>query len=73
LIDEVELESFLKEASEAIDDADKLAEFIREKAAIAVERFVVSGTVHPDYACQNGQVVVLFDCLSTQLVTGLLA
>ena len=42
LIDEVELESFLKEASEALDDANKLAEFIREKAATAIERFVVS-------------------------------
>lgn len=42
LMDEVELDKFLKEASEAIDDADKLAEFIREKAATAIERFLVS-------------------------------
>jgi chemotaxis regulatin CheY-phosphate phosphatase CheZ len=42
LMDEVKLDKFLKEASEAIDDADKLAEFIREKAATAIERFLVS-------------------------------
>lgn len=41
LIDEVELDKFLKEASEAIDDADKLSEFIRVKAGTAVERFLV--------------------------------
>ena len=45
LMDEVELESFLKEASEAIDDAGKLAEFIRDKATMAIERFVVSLTM----------------------------
>jgi hypothetical protein len=42
LIDEVDLDDFLKEASEAIDDADKLSQFLREKATIAVERFLVS-------------------------------
>ena len=42
LMDEVELDRLLKEASEAIDDADKLAAFIREKAAAAIERFLVS-------------------------------
>ena len=41
-MDEVEIDKLLKEASEAIDDADKLAAFIREKAASAVERFLVS-------------------------------
>jgi len=42
LMDEVELDKFLKEASEAIDDADKLADFIRDKASSAIERFLVS-------------------------------
>ena len=41
-MDEVDLEEFLKEASDAIEDAEKLAEFIREKATIAIERFLVS-------------------------------
>lgn len=40
LMDEVELDKLLKEASEAIEDADKLAAFIREKAATAIERFL---------------------------------
>ena len=42
LLDEVKIDMFLKEASDAIDDADKLADFIREKASISVERFLVS-------------------------------
>ena len=42
LMDEVELDKFLKEASEAIDDVDKLAFFIRDKATTAIERFLVS-------------------------------
>ncbi|CAB9505879.1 expressed unknown protein [Seminavis robusta] len=40
LIDGVEIDKLLREASEAIDDADKLADFIREKASTAIERFV---------------------------------
>jgi hypothetical protein len=42
LVDEVDLHEFLKEASEAIEDAAKLSEFIREKVTIAIERFLVS-------------------------------
>ncbi len=42
LVDELDIDSFLREASEAIDDPDRLAEFIQEKATIAVERFLVS-------------------------------
>jgi hypothetical protein len=42
LVDEVDLHEFLKEASEAIEDAEKLSEFIREKVTIAIERFLVS-------------------------------
>ena len=41
LVDELDIDSFLKEASEAIDDPDRLAEFIQEKATVAVERFLV--------------------------------
>jgi hypothetical protein len=41
-MDEVDLDEFLKEAADAIEDADKLSEFIREKAIIAIERFLVS-------------------------------
>jgi hypothetical protein len=40
-MDEVDVDEFLKEASEAIDDPETLAQFLREKATIAVERFLV--------------------------------
>ena len=41
LMDEVNLDEFLKEAASAIDNPDILAEYIREKATIAIERFIV--------------------------------
>jgi hypothetical protein len=41
LMDEVNLDEFLKEAASAIDNPDKLAEYIRDKATIAIERFLV--------------------------------
>lgn len=41
LMDEVNLDEFLKEAASAIDNPDILAEYIREKATIAIERFLV--------------------------------
>ena len=44
LMDEVDLDEFLKEASKAIDDADNLSLFIQEKATTAIERFLVSPT-----------------------------
>ena len=40
LMDEVDLDEFLREASEAMEDEVKLNEFIREKATIAIERFL---------------------------------
>jgi hypothetical protein len=43
LIDEVDLEEFLKEAADVIEDADRLTGFVREKATVAIERFLVSG------------------------------
>jgi hypothetical protein len=42
LTDEADLEEFLKEASDAIDDAGRLSHFIREKSKIAMKRFLVS-------------------------------
>lgn len=39
-MDEVDLDEFLKEASSAMDDPDKLTQFIREKATVAVQRFL---------------------------------
>ena len=39
LMDEVNLDEFLKEASAAMDDTERLTEFFREKATIAVQRF----------------------------------
>ena len=41
LMDEVNLDEFLKEASAAIDDQESLAQFFREKVTIAIERFLV--------------------------------
>jgi hypothetical protein len=41
-MDEVDLDELLREASEALEDTEKLAGFIREKATIAIERFLVS-------------------------------
>lgn len=41
LIDEVDLEEVLKEAADAIEDADRLTDFIREKSTVAIERFLV--------------------------------
>ena len=40
LIDEVNLDEFLKEASDAIVDADRFTDFVREKATVAIERFL---------------------------------
>eukprot|EP00977_Amphora_coffeiformis_P027490 scaffold34615_cov180-Amphora_coffeaeformis.AAC.12 len=39
-MDEVDLDEFLREASDAVDDPEKLTHFIREKATIAVQRFL---------------------------------
>jgi len=44
-MDEVNLDEFLREMSDAIDDPEKLSQYIREKATIAVERFLVSCTL----------------------------
>lgn len=41
LVDEVDIDVFLREAADAVDDQQKLNEFIREKATIAIERFLV--------------------------------
>jgi hypothetical protein len=49
-MDEVNIDEFLREASSAIDDPDKLAMFIREKATIAVERFLVCRCVASAFA-----------------------
>lgn len=42
LMDEVDIAEFLKEAAEAIDDSEKIADFIYEKSKVAIERFLVS-------------------------------
>ena len=42
LMDEVDLEQFLKEASHAMDESDDISQFFREKATFAIERFLVS-------------------------------
>lgn len=59
LMDEVKIDIFLKEASDAIDDPGKLAEFIQEKASVAIERFLVSSAIaiaiciHVHSACDH--------------------
>lgn len=42
LVDEIDIDAFLREAAASLDDPDKLSDFIREKTAIAIERFLVS-------------------------------
>jgi hypothetical protein len=58
-MDEVNLDAFLREASEAIDDPESLTHFLREKATIAVERFLVSLNI---YLCY---VFLLYDLTIT--------
>lgn len=41
-MDEINIDEFVQEASEVIDDADRLSKYIREKATIGIERFLVS-------------------------------
>ncbi len=41
-MDEVNLDEFLKEVTEALDDPKKFTEYVREKTTVAVERFLVS-------------------------------
>ena len=40
-MDEVNLDEFLRETSDALDDPDKFSQYIREKATVAIERFLV--------------------------------
>ena len=40
LLDEVDIDEFLREASEAFVDTDKLTIFLREKTTLAIERFL---------------------------------
>jgi hypothetical protein len=44
LMDEVNLDEFLRETVVAIDDPVKLSAYLREKATLAVERFLVRTT-----------------------------
>jgi hypothetical protein len=50
LMDEVDLDEFVKEASDAIEDSEKLSQFVREKATICIERFLVR------------RIIVTFSC-----------
>ena len=43
-MDEVNIDEFVKEASIALEDEEQLREFIKEKATIAIERFLVRVT-----------------------------
>lgn len=40
-MDEINIDEFVQEASGVIDDPEKLSGYIREKATIGIERFLV--------------------------------
>ena len=40
LVDDINIDEFVKEASVALEDETKLREFIKEKSIIAIERFL---------------------------------
>ncbi|CAJ1936223.1 unnamed protein product [Cylindrotheca closterium] len=40
LVDEIDIDGFLREAALSLDDPEKLSDFIREKTTIAIERFL---------------------------------
>ena len=42
LIDEVEIDTILKEATEALIDEDRFAQYVGKKCTLAVSRFIVS-------------------------------
>ncbi len=63
-MDEVDLDALLKEASEAMDDAEDFSQFLREKATVAIERFLVGS----ELSCLHFQHVAvssLASCNST--------
>jgi hypothetical protein len=67
-MDEVNVDEFLREASSAIDDRDKLFQYIREKAIIAIERFLVR--TDTGVLCKLGGLCLsLFSSLLTELLT----
>lgn len=41
-MDEVDVDTFLREAASSLDDPDKLSDFLRQKTTIGIERFLVS-------------------------------
>ncbi len=50
MIDEVDLEQLLKDAAKAMDESDDFSQFLREKATIAIERFLVSPSLREQFA-----------------------
>ena len=42
LVDEIDIDSFLREAALSLDNPENLSDFIRDKTAVAIERFLVS-------------------------------
>jgi hypothetical protein len=44
LVDELDIHELIKETSVALEDEDMLREFIRDKAMMALERFLVGHT-----------------------------
>ena len=68
-MDEVNVDEFLKEASNAIDDPEKLFQYIREKATIAIERFLVSKTTARYCKCIYGVSLKLSFIFGTELPT----
>lgn len=69
LMDEVNLDEFLREMSDAIDDPEKLSLYIREKTTIAVERFLVSAVGVCSLPCYSfyDNITYVSRCLCTEL------
>lgn len=42
LVDEVDVDELVKEASVALEDEERFGEFVKEKVTMAIERFLVS-------------------------------
>ena len=60
LIDEVDLKKELKEVGEAIVDTDKFPQYIREKSASAVSKFLVCLTTTYFKFCNLFSILSLF-------------
>lgn len=66
-MDEVNLDEFLRETSDAIDDPEKFSLYIREKATIAIERFLVSSAT-VSLTCLDVAAIMLQERFPSHLI-----